>query len=205
MWAWFLKLILKRLTSLAVDGWSLEWRQLWHWAEVYAREPGGPEESDSWDWTIAGDRVLTGESGISGELETWQPDGEEEGGPGDLWGLGNMLQGEDGSLCGVWVQGEWCSLLDTEAEASWRLWANRALLVLAELIWIASLVGSGRDLLGSGSIGLSPGWSLSLSEELSITLDLCLSSQLPSLSFVFFSSSPLLPKSESWWSFSLAG
>lgn len=202
---WFFKQILKWLTSLSVDGWSPERGPLWHWAQVSTREPGGPVESDPWDWTIVGDKSLTREPGLCGELETWQL--KEEGGAGDWGEPGDRLWGGDGSLCGVreWVLGEWCSLVDEEADASRRLRANRALLTLAELVWIESLGVSGKDWLRSGSIAWPPGWSSSLSVELSPTLEQWLSSQLPSLSFGLPSSSPLFPKSEYWCFFSWTG
>lgn len=66
--------------------------------------------------------------------------------------------------------------MEAEAEAWRRLCANRALLMLADSTWTASL-----DLLGSGASGLP-----ARSEELSVTLD----SALPS-------SPPFLSKSES--------
>lgn len=201
---------LKWLTSLAVDCRSLGWRQVWHWAEVSAREPRGPEKSNPWDWTIIGERPLTGETGLSGEVGTWQLDVErEEGGAGDWVSLGDGLRGGDGSLRGVrdWALGDWEPLED--AEASRRLRANRALLVLAEFFWVESLGVTARDRLGSGSIGWPPEWGFSLSQEavweLSAEMDL-LSSCLSFLSFVLLSSScPPFPRSENWWSLCLSG
>lgn len=122
-----------------------------------AREPGGPEDSDPWDCTITGERPLTGDVGLRAEL-----DGErEEGGAGDWRGLGDGLRGGDDSLCGIMdgAVGESEPPEDADAEASRRLRANRALLVLAELFRVESLGGTGTDRLGSGSIDFS------LSEE----------------------------------------
>ena len=123
-----------------------------------AREPGGPEVPAPWDWTITGERPLTGEAGLTGEVETWQLDGErEEGGAGEWRGLGDGLRGGDGSLCGIRdaVLGE--GEPPEDADASRRLRANRALLVLAELFLVKSLGLSVRDRLSSGSISWPPG------------------------------------------------
>lgn len=206
----FLREKLKWLTRLAADGRSLGWKQAWQWAEVSARDPGGPEDSDPWDWTITGERPLTGETGLRAEVETWQLDGEgEDGGAGDWRGLGDGLWAGDGSLCGIrgWVLGEWQTREDADDEASKRLRANRALLALAELLWVESLGGSWTDRLGSGSIGRPPGRGSSLSEvvvqELLATSDLLSSTRLPSLSPALSSSSCL--RSEYWRSFCLSG
>lgn len=111
-----------------------------------AREPGVPEDSESWDWTIIGERPLKGEAGLRVDMET-RLDGEgEEGGVGDWLGPGARLRGGDGSLRGG---GEPPEVAD--AEASRRLRANRALLALAELLWPESLAW-----LGSGPIGCPP-------------------------------------------------
>lgn len=201
---------LKRLTSLAVDGRSLGWRRVWHGAEESAREQGGPEDSSPRDWTIIGERPLTGDTGLRAEVETWQLDGErEEGGAGDWQGLGDGLRGGDGPLCGIreGALGDREPPEDAEAEASRRLRANRALLALAELFWVGSLGGGGADWLGSGSIGWHPGWGLSPSLwELSAPLDLLSSSRLPSLSVpLSSSSSPPFPTSKYWRSLCISG
>lgn len=125
-----------------------------------ARKPGGPEDSGPWDWTIIGERPLKGETGLRVEVETWQLDREsEEGGAGDWRGLDDGLRGGDGSLCGIrdGVLREGEPPEDADAEASRRLRANTALLVLAKLFWAESLGGRGAEGLGSGSIGCPPG------------------------------------------------
>lgn len=106
---------------------------------MFAREPGVPEDSESREWTIEGERPLKGEAGLRVDRVETQLDGEgEEGEVGDWLGPGARLRGGDGSLCGGGEPPE-----VTDAEASRRLRANRALLALAELLWPESLGRSG--------------------------------------------------------------
>lgn len=201
---------LRGLTSLPVAGRSLGCWRGWYWAEVSAREPGGPDDSDPWGWIITGERPLTGETGLSGEAEMWQLFGERVG--GGAWGcggLGDGLWGGDGSLCGVrdWAVGEWEPLDGTDADASRRLRANRALLVLAEFFWAESVGLNMSGWPGSGSMGWPPEPAFSLSEdwELSATLDQ-LSSHLPSLPLALSPPSrPPPPTSQLCWPFCFSG
>lgn len=196
---------LKWLTSVPVDGWSLGCRRAWHWAEVSAGEPGGPVDSDPWDCTSVGERSLKWESDRRVEMETWQLDeeGEEGRAAEDRRGLGDGLRGGDGCLCGIrdGVLGEGESLEGDDAEASRRLRANRALLVLAELFWAESLEWRGVD---RESAGCPPEWDFSLSDEAN-GLDLFFSSCPKSLSSASSSSCALFLSSVCWSSCSLSG
>lgn len=195
---------LKWLTSLAVDGWSLGWRQAWHRAEVFASKPGGLEDSEPWDWAITGDRPRRGDTGLREEEEeegeAWQVEEErEEEGRGDRWGLGEGLRGGDRA----WGPGECGPPQDVDAEASRRLRANRALLTLAELLWAESLRGGGADCRGSISRLSGPGFSVWRSSAALVLL----SSSHPWFLFfaVWSSSRPIFFESDDLGSFCFCG